>query len=169
MGISTANPSYAAVLDSPVGKIGIRLHGNVLIAIDMLPPSTRVHRPVTSVGQRIVQQLTAYFEGQRAVFNLQVQPTGTPFQLTVWDALLDIPVGATLTYGALAKRLHTSARAVGNACRANPIPIIVPCHRVVAVNGIGGYAGATSGPELQRKRWLLEHESHQRAPADMAS
>ena len=69
-----------------------------------------------------------------------------------------IPAGKTLSYGVLAKKLDTSARAVGNACRANPVPIIVPCHRVVASNGMGGFMGKRSGSPLDLKHWLLAHE-----------
>ena len=78
--------------------------------------------------------------------------------MRVWQALQKIPYGEVKTYGQLAKELKSSARAVGNACRANPIPIVIPCHRIVAVSGIGGYAGKTDGPVLERKRWLLAHE-----------
>ncbi len=83
---------------------------------------------------------------------------GTAFQQRVWQALLRIPAGETRSYGVLAAELGSSAQAVGNACRSNPVPIVIPCHRVVAVNGMGGYAGATAGYKMQIKRWLLQHE-----------
>ncbi|MBK1727179.1 hypothetical protein CKO13_09135 [Halorhodospira neutriphila] len=74
------------------------------------------------------------------------------------EALLELPVGQTVTYGALARRLGSSARAVGAGCRANPLPLLVPCHRVVAAGGPGGYAGARAGPLAAFKAWLLERE-----------
>ena len=89
---------------------------------------------------------------------------GTEFQQKVWQALLEIPVGETQTYGFLANKLNTSARAVGNACRQNHFPVIVPCHRVVSASGIGGYAGDTLLNQqgqihyMQIKQWLLSHE-----------
>jgi len=83
---------------------------------------------------------------------------GTPFQLRVWWALLNIPLGSTVTYGELARQLRASPRALAAACRANPCPVLIPCHRVVAQNGLGGYAGAGTGPLLAVKRWLLCHE-----------
>ena len=108
---------------------------------------------------RVVQQLENYFEHPGAGFSVPFELVGTPFQQRVWQALTQIPVGETLTYGELGARLGSGARAVGNACRRNPVSIIVPCHRVVAASGIGGYSGSTSGPVLDRKRWLLEHEN----------
>ncbi len=83
---------------------------------------------------------------------------GTAFQKRVWQALCNIPPGTTKTYGELAKELHTSPRAIGNACRKNPLPIIIPCHRVVAKNSLGGYAGARTGELIEFKKWLLENE-----------
>lgn len=83
---------------------------------------------------------------------------GTEFQKRVWRALCAIPPGTTKTYGELAKQLNTSPRAIGNACRKNPLPIIIPCHRVVAKNSLGGYAGARIGNLLEIKKWLLRYE-----------
>jgi methylated-DNA-[protein]-cysteine S-methyltransferase len=76
----------------------------------------------------------------------------------VWQRLREIPAGRTLSYGVLARELGTSARAVGGACRANPVPLAIPCHRVVAATGLGGYSGARGGDWLEKKRWLLRHE-----------
>jgi len=84
---------------------------------------------------------------------------GTDFQRRVWRALSKIPYAEVKTYGQLAKELQTSARAIGNACRQNPLPIIIPCHRIVASHGIGGFAGKTTGSHIDAKRWLLAHET----------
>ena len=83
---------------------------------------------------------------------------GTPFQRRLWEALCEIPRGKTLTYGELARRLGGEARAIGQACGDNRLPIVIPCHRVVAANGLGGFAHATGGYLLEAKRWLLAHE-----------
>ena len=105
---------------------------------------------------RVAAQLGQYFAGTRTTFDLPLEPTGTDFQLSVWDLLRKIPYGVTTSYGELARRLGDprATRAVGAANGANPIPIIVPCHRVVGSKGeLTGFGGG-----LDRKRWLLEHE-----------
>jgi methylated-DNA-[protein]-cysteine S-methyltransferase len=106
---------------------------------------------------RAVEQLRAYFEGRRSDFDLRLAPVGTPFQQRVWEELRAIPAGSTDTYGAIAARLGqgSASRAVGAAVGRNPISVIVPCHRVVGSDGtLTGYAGG-----LDRKRWLLDHET----------
>jgi methylated-DNA-[protein]-cysteine S-methyltransferase len=106
--------------------------------------------------KQVSAQLAAYFLGELQTFEVQLRPSGTDFQKTVWQALLDIPFGATESYGELAKRIgHVNAsRAVGLANGRNPIGIIVPCHRVIGANGaLTGYGGG-----IERKQWLLEHE-----------
>ena len=114
------------------------------------------HGPAGPVLARTRQQLTEYFAGVRTAFDLPLDPPGTPFQRQVWDALRTIPYGVTTSYGELARRLGDTrgTRAVGAANGKNPIPIIVPCHRVVGARGeLTGFGGG-----LDRKRWLLEHE-----------
>ncbi|MFK5915515.1 MAG: methylated-DNA--[protein]-cysteine S-methyltransferase [Woeseiaceae bacterium] len=102
--------------------------------------------------------LSAYFSSEKMLKSLPLSLIGTQFQKKVWAELLNIPLGETRTYGEIAKQLNSSAQAVGNACRANPVQIVVPCHRVISAKGIGGYAGATDGKKLAIKKWLLEHE-----------
>lgn len=104
-------------------------------------------------------EIAAYFKNPKHPFKIDIELKGTAFQLKVWKALQTIPSGKTLTYGELAKKLKTSARAIGQACRTNPIPIVVPCHRVVAANGIGGFTGKRQGEMVDVKAWLLKHES----------
>lgn len=101
--------------------------------------------------------LRAYFAREPLPDLPPLAPAGTPFQQRVWRALADIPPGQTRTYGELATQLGTAPRAVGGALRANPIPIIIPCHRILAAQGLGGYAGA-SEEGRRRKAWLLAHE-----------
>ncbi|MDP1707659.1 MAG: methylated-DNA--[protein]-cysteine S-methyltransferase [Gammaproteobacteria bacterium] len=161
MAAPVAETTYAAILPAPADlrvKLGVRLHSSALVSIDFLPSHHADLTPATALALRVTEQLRRYFTDPRHVFSVPLALQGTPFQQKVWRALMRIPPGATLSYGALAAQLTTGARAVGNACRANPVPIIVPCHRVVARDGMGGYAGAATGRNLQLKRWLLSHE-----------
>ncbi len=134
--------------------------GAVLAAVfggvDELPASLRqfskVNAPAKAAAVR--QQLLAYFAGEQREFDLPLAPAGSAFQHRVWAALQEIPFGGTCSYGELARRLGSSARAVGRANATNPICIIVPCHRVIGADGaLTGYAGG-----MDNKRWLLEHE-----------
>ena len=109
----------------------------------------------------ILQQLNNYFSSAASLKEIPIAPEGTLFQKSVWNELRKIPLGETRTYGDIAKKLNSSPRAVGNACRKNPIPVIVPCHRVISAKGIGGYAGEIEGRQINIKRWLLSHEGVQ--------
>jgi methylated-DNA-[protein]-cysteine S-methyltransferase len=126
--------------------------------IRYLPPSTPLKDPTSPIAERAARQLERYREDPDTRFDLPLLVEGTPFQRRLWDALCEIPRGKTLTYGELARRLGGEARAVGQACGDNRLPIVIPCHRVVAANGIGGFAHATGGYLLEAKRWLLAHE-----------
>ncbi|MBM3951363.1 MAG: methylated-DNA--[protein]-cysteine S-methyltransferase [Rhodospirillales bacterium] len=106
--------------------------------------------------ERAARQLQEYFDGRRKKFDLRFRPAGTPFQRKVWARLAAIPYGKVETYGAIAKKLGSAPRAVGGACGANPIPILIPCHRVLGANGgLGGYSGAGG---VATKRFLLAQE-----------
>ena len=118
--------------------------------------------PDEPVPPAISAAVARYFEEGAAGLQVTLAARGTDFQQRVWRALQAIPPGETRTYGDLARQLGTSARAIGGACRANPCLIAVPCHRVIAKNGLGGFAGDVSGRRLEVKRWLLRHEG---APA----
>ena len=108
--------------------------------------------------EQTLLELKNYFSSVASLQPNLVAPVGTPFQKLVWSELSKIPLGEIRTYGEIAKKLNSSARAVGNACRKNPIQIIIPCHRVISANGLGGYAGETDGKQINIKRWLLSHE-----------
>lgn len=151
--------TQSAILTSPIGKIGVNVQENQLISLEFLK-GAQLRSYTLPHAQLVVQEITKYFSEikQFYKFSFKFNPGGTSFQKRVWESLLDIPYGATKTYGQIASQLNTSARAIGNACRANPIPIIIPCHRVVSTNGLGGYCGQTNGTELQAKTWLLSHE-----------
>lgn len=148
----------------------ITFANNVITAIDysnqdFQDNSSQPDRDNSDFAKTIQQQVNRYFlDGQQPI-SLPCQISlGTAFQQKVWQALLHIPAGQVATYGALAQELKSSARAVGNACRNNRFPLIVPCHRVVSATGIGGYAGDTLEQQkgtinyLQIKQWLLAHE-----------
>ena len=126
--------------------------------LDFLPAGAPERAPTDVATQTVVTQLQGYFHDPRALVTVALAPEGTVFQQRVWKALRAIPAGTVLTYGELAARLGTAARAIGGACRSNPIPILIPCHRVVARQGLGGYAGEVTGDPLNIKRWLLRHE-----------
>jgi methylated-DNA-[protein]-cysteine S-methyltransferase len=157
--VNSSRPEgYAALLSTPIGTLGIRTSGDCLTGIDLLPflgSDIPVQTPLVSL---VIGQLVQYFADPRAEFGIPVLLKGTPFQKQVWQSLRGIPPGQVLQYGALARKLGTSPRAVGNACRANPIPILIPCHRVVAADGLGGFMGTKSANWLSVKRWLLQHE-----------
>lgn len=147
------------VLVAPFGSITLRATDDELVGIDLsldrCAPSERYSGTLLC---EVARQLRAYFEQRHFVFSLPLKLDGTPYQQSVWRVLRDIPPGSTATYAGLAAGLHSGARAVAAACRANPLPLVIPCHRVVAANGLGGYCGAARGPWLDVKRWLLDHE-----------
>ncbi|MBK5936486.1 hypothetical protein CCR81_06655 [Halorhodospira halophila] len=113
---------------------------------------------------RVVRCLESWEQHPAGPARLPRAPAATPFQACLRDALLELQPGQTVSYGALARRLGTSPRAVGAGCRANPLPLLVPCHRVVGLRGSGGYAGARQGHLTQFKAWLLEREQRASAP-----
>jgi methylated-DNA-[protein]-cysteine S-methyltransferase len=148
---------HLALMDTPFGPIRVTWEAGALTGID-LEPETPVSGDVQPLPDAFLDALNVYFGDGSYRFNLPLRLPGTVFQQRVWRALRDIPPGRTLTYGQLARQLGTGPRAVGGACRANPCPIVIPCHRVVAAHGLGGFAGDLSGRKLAVKRWLLGHE-----------
>lgn len=149
---------YDALINTPFGAVAISVHGNQL-AINLLTESpspenqTSTHRLVKQAYEQIMQ----YLQQPTAQVDLPVNVLGTSFQQRVWQAIAAIPVGQTYTYGQLANQIGSGPRAVANACGANNMPLIIPCHRVVAQNGIGGFMqGKQNGVLI--KQWLLAHE-----------
>ena len=149
---------YNLLFPSPLGMIGVRATGANIFSIDVDCSEAAQSDSTDPQTEEIAYAFERYFRSAHADFGLTVNPQGTEFQKRVWQALQQIPAGQVETYGSLAKRLGSSPRAVGNACRNNPVPIIIPCHRVVSAGGLGGYSGATSGKLLDIKKWLLRHE-----------
>lgn len=124
---------------SPVGEITVSEEDGAIVSIDW--GWAKENRP-TALLRKARSQIDRYFDGKLMQFDLPLAPPGTPFQQRVWHALLKIPYGRTTTYGDLARSLKSVARAVGGACGANPIPIVIPCHRVLGGGGrLGGYSG----------------------------
>ncbi|HVE43826.1 MAG TPA: methylated-DNA--[protein]-cysteine S-methyltransferase [Gammaproteobacteria bacterium] len=147
------------VFSSPLGKLGLWFVEDKLARLDIFPGEVTVKpKQYTPVMQQAIEDFASYFENPQHCFTTPLAVEGTRFQQKVWQALSRIPSGKTLTYGQLAKQLQTGSRAIGQACRTNRIPIIIPCHRVVASTHMGGYSGAVRGELLALKEWLLKHE-----------
>jgi methylated-DNA-[protein]-cysteine S-methyltransferase len=139
-------------------KVAVKTRDDRVSEIRYLPLSAPSVEAKNLLAARAARQLERYLIDPDAGFDLPLVIEGTPFQRRLWDALCEIPRGKTLTYGALAKRLEAEARAVGQACGDNRLPIVIPCHRVVAADGIGGFSHSTGGYLVEAKRWLLAHE-----------
>jgi methylated-DNA-[protein]-cysteine S-methyltransferase len=125
-------------MHSPIGDLTITSEDGALVALDWGWARDQASGALLDEAKA---QLEAYFDGARQTFDLPLAPAGTAFQQRVWQLMAAIPCGGTRSYGAMARDLESAARAVGMACGANPIPVIIPCHRVLAVNGMGGYSG----------------------------
>ena len=125
-------------MHSPVGDITIAIDGGSVVSLDW---GWVRDQAVDDLLLKAKTQLDDYFDRGLRAFDLPLQPAGTEFQRRVWSLMQEIPYGGTMTYGEMSDRLNSSARAVGMACGANPIPLIIPCHRVLAANGMGGYSG----------------------------
>ncbi len=142
---------------TPLGELTISAEDDCIVALDW---GRGRDQDATPTLRRAVTQLQDYFDGLRPTFDLKLAPHGSVFQQRVWAALCAIPAGETRTYDDLAKLLGTSARAIGQANGANPIPILIPCHRVVAAGGrLGGYSGG-EGPATKRVLLDLERRAN---------
>jgi methylated-DNA-[protein]-cysteine S-methyltransferase len=156
--------SNDCVIAAPFGCLGITtemVDGSLMLAhIRYLPGSAKHKAPANALAALVEQQCHAYFSDPRAVFDLPLKPVGTVFQQRVWHTIAQLQAGERITYGAIAARLHSGARAVGSACGANSFPLVIPCHRVVAKANLGGFMGQDA-PGLYRdiKTWLLNHEA----------
>jgi methylated-DNA-[protein]-cysteine S-methyltransferase len=150
--------SYTARIATPFAVLGVRSTGERLTGIEYFPKGAATLAPVDRFAARVCRQLERYLEDPEFRFDLPFEYRGTAFQCQVWRAISSIPSGRTLTYLDIARQLETAPRPVGGACGANRIPLVIPCHRVLGANGIGGFMNATSGYPLEVKRWLLRHE-----------
>jgi methylated-DNA-[protein]-cysteine S-methyltransferase len=150
---------YDAIFSTDIATIGIQLENSKLIKVDYLKNKNNI-KPTSKLAENIQNKIEKYLKDTSKTNDLKidVKLDVTSFQEKVLNQLILIPYGETKTYGDIAKKLKTSPRAVGNACRRNPIPIVIPCHRVVASKGLGGYSGATEGETQNIKRNLLKLE-----------
>jgi methylated-DNA-[protein]-cysteine S-methyltransferase len=144
--------------ESPIGCLLLHSSNDGLLSIEFVDPIGENMQPTIAdpICREAITQLEEYFKGKRFAFTIPLTPQGTPFQRRVWDLLLQVPYGETVSYQVIAKQLGGAnlTRAVGLANGANPIPIFIPCHRVVGSNGkLTGYRGG-----IDRKKWLLQHE-----------
>lgn len=153
--------AFQARVRTPFATLGIATTDTHVTGIRFLAPDTPALAPARdTIAHLACVQIQAYLDDGRFVFDLPLRLAGTHHRMEVWEVMQRIPAGHTRSYGEVAAELRSSARAVGGACGANPIPLVVPCHRIVAANHrIGGFMGAKSdGFELGIKRWLLAHE-----------
>ena len=154
----TERATAAVRFDSPAGVLRLRESEGAITTLEWLrtafaPDS---HDDAGSpLLDEAVRQLAEYFAGERQAFDLPLAPAGNAFYQDVWRLMRQIPFGRTATYGDLARQLDSAAQPVGSACGANPIAILIPCHRVVAASGLGGFSG---GAGVESKRFLLHHE-----------
>ena len=150
---------FDAIVRLPFGSVGVRASGEYVQQIEFLPGDVRPMTAANALAQRAVDQLFAYCEDCEKPIDLPLEIAGTEFQRSVWNEIVNIRCGTTRTYGDIADQLQSTARAVGQACGDNRLPLAIPCHRVVAATGIGGFAHRRGGAYERIKRWLLLHEA----------
>ena len=153
-----SNLGFDAVIEFPVMHVGVRTDAGSVAEIAYLPKSVAALAPATRLAERVARQLEKYIDDPDTRFDLPLAAVGTPFQRRVWAAISAIPCGEVLTYGRIAKSLRSAPRAVGQACGANWFPVVIPCHRVVGANDLGGFAHHAEGFHIEIKQWLLRHE-----------
>ena len=153
---------FHARLDTPFALVGVRTEGSVVAEIVYLPRSAGALAPTNALAERVCAQIEKYAADPSYRFKLPLKQVGSAFQRSVWDLIAAIPCGKTQTYGELARILRSAPRAVGQACGANYFPLVIPCHRVVAAGGIGGFANSRGGYLLEIKRRLLAHEERRK-------
>jgi methylated-DNA-[protein]-cysteine S-methyltransferase len=153
---------FGVTVDFPKMKVGVVVRDGLVAEIRYLPLSAPSVEPRDPISKEAKAQLERYRDDPDATFDLPIQVEGTELQKRVWQAMREIPRGKTRTYGEIAKELGGDDwelnRVVGQACGDNKLPIVIPCHRVVAANGIGGFAHSSDGYLIEAKRWLLNHE-----------
>jgi len=154
---------WDAIIEFPKMKVAVATREGRVSGIRYLPPATAVKAPASELAERAARQLERYREDPDTRFDLPLLIEGTDFQRRVWEIMCGIPRGRTLTYGEVARKMgdgaFDAARVVGQACGDNKLPIVIPCHRVVGADGIGGFSHTTDGYLIEVKRWLLMHEA----------
>ena len=155
--------TWSAVMQAPFGKLGIKTgicdDSLMIQEIFYVSQDAPLQHPTNALAQLAIRQIEHYLVDPSFTFDLPLIPYGTNHQNRVWREISGIPLGQVTTYGALAKAIKSAPRAVGQACGSNPYPIVVPCHRVIAATGIGGFARHDEeGYHRSIKTWLLQHE-----------
>jgi methylated-DNA-[protein]-cysteine S-methyltransferase len=155
-----ASELFSAIVAAPFGAVGIRSDAGVVRELVYLPASFAPKAPVDRVAELAATQLARYLADPDFLFDLPLATSGTAFQRKVWKAIAAIPRGQVLTYGQVARQVQSAPRAVGQACGANWFPLVIPCHRVTAAGGLGGFSNHADadGFHVGVKRWLLAHE-----------
>lgn len=147
---------FDAVIEAPFGAVGVAIHQGQ-VSTELLRGQYPAKSAVHPLVKLIAEQINAYFNNATYVFNLPLTLNGTPYQQRVWQSICEIPVGQVRSYQTLAQQLGSGARAVANACGANHLPLLIPCHRVVTKDGLGGFMrGHPQGRLI--KTALLKHE-----------
>ena len=154
-----ADRNFDTLYRAPFAMLGICTDGSAVTRLEYLPLDVAPCPPKTSLAREVIRQIECYLADPGFQFDLPLRIRGSEFRRRVWEVMCAIPAGQTLTYGDVARQLDSAARAVGGACGDNMIPLIIPCHRVVARNGIGGFMHTTGDRQLGIKRWLLAHEA----------
>ena len=150
--------AFQARLAAPFGVVGVRTEGECIAEIVYLPRSQTPLAPANRLAERACRQIERYLDDPCFRWDLPLARAGTEFQRRVWKEIAAIPSGRVRRYGELAQDLDSAPRAVGQACGENRYPLVIPCHRVVAAGGLGGFAHRDAGFLLSVKAWLLRHE-----------
>ncbi len=150
---------FDAKFATPFAVLGIRAAGDLVTRIEYLPRGVATLEPTNKLAAKVCRQIEKYLHDPGFKFDLPFEFRGTAFQQRVWKVIHVIPGGKTLTYMDVARKLNSAPRPVGGACGANRLPLVIPCHRVVASGGIGGFMHARGGEPIQIKQWLLKHEN----------
>ena len=158
MAVRNKTKRYTFLVDSPIGRLGVVTDKHRLCSLDFVRPSASLVKPVEAFDVEVARQLKAYFHDPHFKFSLPLCDAASDFQQRLRKQLLKIKPGRHETYGSMARHLASAPRAVGAALRANPVPLVVPCHRVVGANDTGGFSGKRHGRLPAIKRWLLDHE-----------
>ncbi len=152
---------YQARIKAPFATLGVVTSDTHVLALHFLPTSVEAKSPtVNTIAHLATVQLMQYLDNPKLKFDLPLKLSGSKHQLDVWHAMQKISAGKVRTYGDLAAEIGSDARAVGAACGKNPLPVIVPCHRIVGASGLGGFMGGKLEDPLAIKRWLLTHERY---------
>jgi methylated-DNA-[protein]-cysteine S-methyltransferase len=161
-----AQSLFSAIVGAPFGAIGIRTEAGLVRELVYLPPHFSEQDATDPVANAAAEQVARYLADADFPFDLPLAEAGSDFQRRVWAAISAIPRGSVRTYGQVAKHIGSAPRAVGQACGANWFPLVIPCHRVTASGGLGGFSNHDdeNGFHLSVKRWLLAHEGVNNSP-----